>query len=71
MFMEVPKAEVGVQFTYTPLEICLCGPDTPAYEELEEQGYVDHVRYVCSLHSLVRVRQKSSERQGSYCNSST
>ena len=45
-FIEVPKAEVGIQYTYTPLTITYCGPEPPGYNELEEYGYLKHLRLI-------------------------
>ena len=45
-FIEVPKADVGVLYTYTPLTITYCGPEPPGYNALEQHGYLKHLRFV-------------------------
>ena len=42
--MEVPKAEVGEQYTYTPITVTYCGPEPPDSDDLDQEGYLRHIR---------------------------
>ncbi len=44
VFVPVPKADVGELYEHEPVIITYCGPEPVEYDELDQSGYLKHIR---------------------------
>lgn len=75
-FLPVPKQQSAPLYIYNEMEIDLCGPVLPGYEELECNGYLAHIRAAKNdekaggfVSDLACFRALQEAMSGLYCSS--